>query len=373
MSKDYLVNSLAPAPDRINGYPCPPGGDGVAQRWLMGMERGWWSARMLPFAALCDINQEARFGPRAVQLCAIYKTQLEQCFREHTDRLRLRQELRRPRAFLPEHIHMFPMQALPMAIPPAFIRREDADAMAALQQECERMARELVFEKRLVAPEPIVQPVVPAVSAVEKYKSGLMRKGWRVVGKGAYSTVFVHDAKPGVAIKVNGGQSGDDCWSKFAVWAARFRKSPFIRVFAIHRHDGFTASLMERIEGDSYDGVTTLDREKQEQTKEIIDHYRYGSGLRVLIEDDLDSVAANAKLRWARRRAGTRVLAALRLLAKHNSINDLHRKNWGYRPDGSVVIFDPSTMFCGAIDKVKVPNRWSSYTYSKTEGLKEAA
>lgn len=356
MAKDYIMMANATLPKYIRGYTCPPSANGaaMAHRWLLGMERGWWSACDLPMAVLHSI---IKWGQSAIsilrQLHANFGVFLESCIKELDKRCWLKEEMRRPR---------------PVFIKPRFV---GAGGLPSLRKEFERKEQAMILDKINTAPTIAPKPV--PVPDVERYKAGLRRRGWKVVGKGAYSTVYVHNAKPGVAIKVNGGQTGNDDWVKFAVWASKFRKSPFIRVFAIHRHNGFTAALMERIEGDSYDGVSTLEIQKQEQTKEIIEHYRFGSGLRVLVEDDMVAVAANARLRWARRRAGTRVIAALRLLAKHNSIDDLHRKNWGYRPDGSTVIFDPSTCYNGAIAKVEVPDRWSSYTYNKAEGLKEAA
>lgn len=192
----------------------------------------------------------------------------------------------------------------------------------------------------------------------EKYADRLIKMGWRRLGGGYYSDVFEHP-KSDKAIKVckERDEAHQDQCPLFAAWAQTIKSPHLIKVYNIKRHKGFYVAIMEKL--DSIHNNAELNRhlpyKKQvDITSEAMMEYKYHVRS-IQPEDNIHAVAENAKIRYIRKHI-PKLLPTLKLLQKAQMIDDCHSGNYGYRADGTPVIFDPVTF----IGNMKLLNRLKS-------------
>ncbi|NPU64583.1 hypothetical protein HL667_06195 [Bradyrhizobium sp. 83012] len=230
----------------------------------------------------------------------------------------------------------------PRGASPAAPRAAGVNLMAALLDYCEadvRAARDMALRMPM---RPTVLDVVEAVPARaaerrdhrsfwangDEFGGRLADRGYRVIGSGAFSTVY---HKPGSdrVIKVN---RRPDNWLDYVVWAARAghagKLAPKVysfRVFNEGTPDAFYVAVMERLE-------TTVSR--AECTKP--DAYRAWMSMRQFIEQQDAAAGVEAELHTA---GAIRFGVAFRAAFKRAW--DLHGGNFMLRADGSLVCTDP--------------------------------
>lgn len=167
----------------------------------------------------------------------------------------------------------------------------------------------------------------------QEYCARLERRGYRLIGSGAFSWVY---AKPKAdkVIKVSWNswdtekpKAGDEAWLGFMLWAnkspRRLRHAP--KLYALKRYDTFYVALIERVQ---------TGRDVAEH------HYETIRELRLLYRSEL-------KDRTIAREAPGELRAWFYAFNRHMQANDLHEGNIGQRADGTIVILDPTTSTSG--------------------------
>lgn len=191
---------------------------------------------------------------------------------------------------------------------------------------------------------PVVVKKDSPFSSGQAYSEWLEQRGYVSIGGGAFSNVYAHPKCKDRVIKVNLNM---DTWPVFAVWAQYQPETFGIKMYSFKRHintepdtKSFYVAVLERIE-------EVADDSEQYDLKDAVDLCigRYGDKIIGFItetdDDDIGEVATKARQRWLeRKQPGLR--AYCQKLKDNDLIDDLHARNWGFRPDGSLVIFDPS-------------------------------
>lgn len=193
---------------------------------------------------------------------------------------------------------------------------------------------------RKAAPPPVAQialapkPPLGPRPKLSRWKSGqhfiegLMKRGYRVLGAGAYSTVL---AKPGSARVVKVCRKADT-WLDYVVWAAKAghagRMAPNVfsfRRFNVGRPGEFYVAVMEKLE-----------RTIAEQQYQKPNEYRAYACLRDFIErrQDRDGLEAERVYPGA-------IAFGIAFRVEFTRGLDLHGNNWMVRKDGSLVCTDP--------------------------------
>lgn len=195
----------------------------------------------------------------------------------------------------------------------------------------------------LDAPKPAPRARVKSVKSGEEFIDRLMRRGYRVLGAGAYSSVLCKGNSNRV-IKVS---RRPDSWLDYVVWAAKKghmgKNAPM--VYSFHRFnegsgDEFYVAVVERMKRT----ISELPYGEQRASK-LFGHLttamygRVGSEHDALAADDMQPGC----LRFA---------IEFKLHFRHDL--DLHAGNFMIREDGSVVCTDP---ICGNPSGT-APRRW---------------
>lgn len=173
----------------------------------------------------------------------------------------------------------------------------------------------------------------------------LTARGYRKLGSGAYSTVFVHDSDPDYVIKVS--RQMDD-WPEYIRWATENGYAGTIapKVVALKVYKGgyrrFYVAKVERLAS----VVANLDydhpvRKLQQTMRGLIDEGSYGRGAD---KDSLDYAVYEAKRNWYAKRVSPKLVRfAEGLTETFGNSFDLHTNNWMVSDDGRLVLTDPLT------------------------------
>lgn len=141
----------------------------------------------------------------------------------------------------------------------AALRREQARIMAGAhahlfkpnaQIEAERAALIQAQQTKPAPVEPVQAEQKPRWCHADQYIEKLEKRGYRVLGKGAFSTVL---ARPGSAKVIKVGRNMD-AWPDYVLWAAKagFAGTWAPRLFSFRRHKGhmceFYVAVIERLD-----------------------------------------------------------------------------------------------------------------------------
>jgi hypothetical protein len=192
-----------------------------------------------------------------------------------------------------------------------------------------------------------------------QYEAKLLDRGWVLLGSGFYSSVFINDKYPDKVIKVARSTERLDDWPVFAAYAQSVNSPHLIKVYNIKRHNGFYVALMERLvcNAAEYSRHTEELPGDIEMMRSIGDAVidRHGFNRQIIRkEGDITDIENNARVRYIRSKV-PKLLSTLRLLGMRNLINDLHAANFGFRKDGTIVIFDP----CEQITNKKLKSKYA--------------
>lgn len=170
-------------------------------------------------------------------------------------------------------------------------------------------------------------------------------RGYRKLGSGAYSTVFVHDSDPDYVIKVS--RQMDD-WPEYIRWATENGYAgtiaPKVSALKVYKgeHGQFYVAKVERLAS----VVAALDyehpaRKTQQAVRNLIDDGMYGKGAD---EDSLEYAVYEAKRNWYSKRVSPEyVKFAEGLCETFGKHFDLHQYNWMVDANGRLVLTDPLT------------------------------
>ncbi|MBX9932557.1 MAG: hypothetical protein K2Y56_13610 [Methylobacterium sp.] len=158
------------------------------------------------------------------------------------------------------------------------------------------------------------------------YRNRLTKRGFKVLGSGAFSTVY---GKPGSNKVIKVCHAGDtDPWPLFAAWA-HANPSPFVPlIYSFKRHKGFYVAVMERMEETVYGSDRSLGH--SEATELFNNFVRNSTRETRVIRAVLDLYPGIDQF-----------LVAMMREFDGKARWDLHTGNWMLRKDGQLVVTDP--------------------------------
>lgn len=166
-----------------------------------------------------------------------------------------------------------------------------------------------------------------AFSESDEYMRRLRKRGFKEIGRGAYSTVF---SRPGWD-KVLKVCRHVDYWPAYAKWCQQTKSPHAIRVYSIRHHDDFYVAIMEKVT------PATKVRNLNSMANYIRSCHHTAPSL---VATSLDNAGVAGQTRFVAKKY-PKLPAFLRLVRRIG--DDLHPGNWGVREDGTPVIFDPVT------------------------------
>lgn len=165
----------------------------------------------------------------------------------------------------------------------------------------------------------------------DRYVAHLVKRGFELLGGGAYSSVY---GKPGCSKVLKVCHRGDDdVWPLYAQWAFA-NPSPFVPVIhSFKRHKGFYVAVIERME---IEVAKTPDTAGHKRAVMMFRDYVEGGE-----ETEEGSICPvlNAVMGLYPGIRGT--LDGLREAFDGKVCWDMHQYNWMLRPNGELVITDP--------------------------------
>jgi hypothetical protein len=188
-------------------------------------------------------------------------------------------------------------------------------------------------------------------SSPDEYIQRLQFRGYTIIGRGHFSTVLAKNDSDRV-IKVC--RCNSDYWCTFAMWTLDNPHPMNVKIYAFKKHAGFYVAVLERIK-------CTLSSFGE------LSHNQHQ--LSVIWDDDtvrsmLDGQYKIESARWYLAKAvmdylqnhWPDLLDYCKLLHKDGLMGDMHKNNFGFRADGSVVVFDPAHSGIRWNTKIKYDN-----------------
>lgn len=189
------------------------------------------------------------------------------------------------------------------------------------------------------APKPPVKKRVYRKPLPDRMAETLLARGYRILGEGCYSRVYIHDADPDYVIKVS---IRPDDWPAFVKWGEEKgyagKYTPKVLALKVFK-GGYYIAKIERLEYEIGRCEDTDIRATYYEMKQIA---RVGYADR---EGDIfDKARAEATLNLLEQRQPGCVAYLNDFRKKWGSDDtDLHDYNWMVRKDGTIVMTDPIT------------------------------